>query len=88
MKWSDEWIDKVCQECYDDEEKEKEPWTADLEDHHEDICCKCGTDEDVETCDECDKQFCIECDPNEMATYGEGHSARSMCEPCSKAEEC
>ena len=51
----------------------------------EDVCCECKTDEDVEQCMECDKYLCIECDPNEMATYGEGHYAVTMCEPCATA---
>tara|TARA_R110002020_G_scaffold319851_1_gene535899 strand:- start:638 stop:940 length:303 start_codon:yes stop_codon:yes gene_type:complete len=49
----------------------------------EEICSKCHTDEDVEQCMECDKYFCIDCDPNEMATYGQGHSCSTMCQPCS-----
>ena len=53
----------------------------------EEICSKCQTDEDVEQCMECDKYFCIDCDPNEMATYGQGHSCSTMCEPCSLVRE-
>ena len=53
----------------------------------EDVCCECKTDEDVEQCMECDKYLCIECDPNEMATYGEGHSCSTMCAPCGEAYE-
>ena len=60
--------------------------TQDEEDE-EDVCCECKTDEDVEQCMECDKYLCIECDPNEMATYGEGHSCSTMCAPCGEAYE-
>jgi len=56
------------------------------DDEEEDICYKCKTDEEpVYQCMECDKYLCVECDPNEMATYGEGHSCSTMCEPCGEA---
>ena len=64
---------EYCEECYQKDQEDEE------------VCCECKTDEDVEQCMECDKCFCIECDPNEMATYGEGDYPTTMCTTCGEA---
>jgi len=46
------------------------------------LCAECHCDEDVEECYECGKLLCIDCDENEMATYGEGHECHTMCTAC------
>jgi hypothetical protein len=57
----------------------------DSDDEDEEKCCKCGTDEEVHSCWECDQYFCIECDGNEMATYGK--ECHTYCEDCGEKVE-
>ena len=57
----------------------------DSDDEDEEKCCKCGTDEEVHSCWECDQYFCIECDGNEMATYGKEY--HTYCEDCGEKVE-
>ena len=59
---------------------------AEMEDD-EPPCEKCGCRDEVEQCAECDAYICIECDESEMATYGEGHDACTMCHECGVAYE-
>ena len=62
--------------------KENQPDDS-SDEENEEICCKCGTDEDVNQCWECDRYICIDCDSNEMATYGE--EDHTYCQLCGEA---
>ena len=53
------------------------------DEENEEICCKCGTDEEVNQCWECDRYICIDCDSNEMACYGE--EDHTYCQLCGEA---
>ena len=50
------------------------------------MCCICKEDgDDVHQCWKCDKYYCVDCDKNEMATYGvESHT---YCTQCGNDEE-
>ncbi len=53
----------------------------------EEVCCRCGAEEEVEQCYKCDKYICIDCDRNEMGTYdyeGEIHTLCYECNPFRK----
>lgn len=52
----------------------------------EEVCCECKTDEDVEQCMGCDKYLCVDCDPNEMATYDVRDNPTTMCTTCGEAD--
>jgi len=62
--------------------KENQPDDS-SDEENEETCCKCGTDEDVNQCWECDRYICIDCDSNEMATYGE--EDHTYCQLCGEA---
>ncbi len=72
------WVTTKCQKC------NPAGWGVGDD---EPPCEKCGMRDEVEQCAECDAYRCIECDESEMATYGEGHDACTMCHECGVAYE-
>jgi hypothetical protein len=64
--------------------KENQPDDS-SDEENEEKCCICGTDEEVHSCWECDRYICIDCDGNEMATYGE--ECHTYCEDCGEKVE-